>query len=179
MGRFCVRYWRGMLPLSPPGGVNLVDVRDAAHGHLLAAEHGQAGRRYILGGENRTFAEFMAVLAEVVGFRPRVTPVLPYWGLTALAGCSEFRSWLTRRHPYPSIQHARLNRYCWFYRSDRAVEELGYTIRPLAESLADTFDWFSSRKPLTTRGAGRWWMLDGRSTVSAAARRSFLDDWLM
>ena len=158
MGRFCVRYWRGMLPIAPPGGLNLVDVRDVARGHLLAAEHGRSGRRYILGGENRTFTEFMAALADAVGFRPRATPVLPYWGMSALAGCGEFRSWLTRRHPYPSMQHARLNRYHWFYRSDRARPELGYTSRPLAESLADTFRWYSTRKTLKPRGAGRWWM---------------------
>lgn len=158
MGRFCVRYWRGMLPVSPPGGVNLVDVRDVARGHLLAAEHGRAGRRYILGGENRTFAEFMSALAEVVGFRPRATPVLSPWSMAALAGCSECRSFLTRRHPYPSLQHARLNRYYWFYRHGRAAAELGYSSRPLAESLADTYRWYSARKTLRPRAAARWWM---------------------
>jgi len=168
MGRFCIRYWRGMLPVSPPGGLNLVDVRDVARGHLLAAEHGRRGRRYILGGENRTFTEFMAALAEVVGFRPRATPVLPYWGISALAGCSEFRSWVTRRHPYPSLQHARLNRYFWFYRSDRAREELGYASRPLNESLADTLDWYSARKTLKPRGPGRWWMRPEPRTDRAA-----------
>src|SRR5205085_7315411 len=40
MGRLCVRFWKGRLLLAPPGGINLVDVRDAARGHLLAAEHG-------------------------------------------------------------------------------------------------------------------------------------------
>ena len=130
MGRFCVRYWRGMLPVSPPGGVNLVDVRDVARGHLLAAERGRAGQRYILGGENRTFAEFMAVLAEVVGFRPRATPVLPYWGIAALAGCGECPLVAHPAHPYPALQHARLNRYHWFYRSDRAASELGYDEPP-------------------------------------------------
>lgn len=168
MGRFCVRYWRGMLPVAPPGGLNLVDVRDVARGHLLAAERGRPGRRYILGGENRTFTEFMAGLAEVVGFRPRATPVLPYWGLSALAGCSEFRSRLTRRHPYPALQHARLNRYHWFYRSDRARDELGFSSRPLLESLADTFDWFSARKTLKPRGPGRWWMRPRPQTGRAA-----------
>ncbi len=158
MGRFCVRYWRGMLPVAPPGGVNLVDVRDVARGHLLAAERGQSGRRYILGGENLTFTAFMTALAEVVGFQPRATPILPYWGLTALAGCSEFRSFLTRRHPYPALQHARLNRYHWFYRSDRARQELGYTSRSVQKSLADTFQWFSTFKTLKPRGPSRWWM---------------------
>ncbi|GAC1475169.1 MAG: NAD-dependent epimerase/dehydratase family protein [Isosphaeraceae bacterium] len=158
MGRFCVRYWRGMVPFAPPGGLNLVDVRDVARGHLLAARHGRRGRRYILGGENRAFPEFMSRLADVAGLNPRATPLLPAWGLAALAGCGECRSWLTRRHPYPSLQHARLNRYFWFYRSDRAARELGYSPRPLVESLEDAFQWFAARKGLKPRGASRWWM---------------------
>lgn len=168
MGRFCVRYWRGQMPVAPPGGVNLVDVRDVALGHLLAAERGQAGRRYILGGSNLTFAEFMDALADAAGYRPRATPVLPYWGLAALAGCGEFRSALTRRHPYPSFQHAQLNRYHWFYRSDRAAAELGYQSRPLAATLEDTLRWYTSRKTLAPRGASRWWMRPRPWSVRAA-----------
>lgn len=158
MGRFCVRYWRGMIPFAPPGGFNLVDVRDVARGHLLAAQHGKSGRRYILGGENRTHAAFMAELAGVSGLNPRGTPVLPYWAFAALAGLGECRAWVTRRHPYPSLQHARLNRYHWFYRSTRAVEELGYVSRPVSVSLADSFDWHAARKLIRPQGAGRWWM---------------------
>src|SRR5262245_23531307 len=45
MGRLCTRFWRGRLPVTLPGGLNLVDVRDVARGHLLAAERGAAGRR--------------------------------------------------------------------------------------------------------------------------------------
>jgi dihydroflavonol-4-reductase len=158
MGRFCVRYWRGMIPVAPPGGVNLVDVRDAARGHLLAAERGQSGRRYILGGEDHTFAGFMGILAEVAGMRPRAIPVLPWWGYAALASAGECRAMVTRRHPYPAMQHARLNRYYWFYRSDRAADELGYTVRPVRDALADAFAWFSGFKTLRPTGAGRWWM---------------------
>ena len=157
MGRFCVRYWRGMLPFSPPGGVNLVDVRDVARGHLLAAERGRPGRRYILGGENRTFIEFMAALAEVVGFRPGPRRSSPT-GASPPSPVAVRPVMVSRRHPYPALQHARLNRYHWFYRSDRACAELGYTSRPLGESLADTFRWYSSRKTLKPRGPGRWWM---------------------
>ncbi len=163
MGRFATRYWRGMIPVAPPGGVNLVDVRDVARGHLLAAEHGRAGRRYILGGENKSFAGFMTELAAVANLRPRATPILPWWGLAALAGCSECRAFVTRRHPYPSLQHARLNRYFWFYHSTRAAEELGYEARPLAQSLDDTFRWFSARKRIRPQGAGRWWMRSERA----------------
>jgi dihydroflavonol-4-reductase len=158
MGRFCARYWRGQIPLAPPGGFNLVDVRDVAIGHMLAAERGRSGRRYILGGENRTFPEFMRLLAQAGGMRPRSIPVVPMWTLFALAAGAEARSLLTHKHPYPSLQHSRLNRYYWFYRSDRAARELGFAPRPLAETLLDTYRWYSAERDLTVRGLSRWWM---------------------
>ena len=161
MGRFCTRYWRGLIPIAPPGGLNLVDVRDIATGHLLAAEHGRSGRRYILGGENRTYPEFMDLLARAGGLNPRAIPAVPHWVLMALAGTSECRALLTREQPYPSLQHARLNRYHWYYRSDRAARELGYRSRPLAESLAETYRWYLARRTLRVRGPARWWMRPG------------------
>jgi dihydroflavonol-4-reductase len=111
MGKLCHRFWRGRAPLAPPGGLNLVDVRDVAIGHLLAAEEGQRGRRYILGGENLTYSEFLRQMADVAGMRPRLLPRIPqslFW-LGALLG--ELRGRLRGKEPYPSLSHARLNRY--------------------------------------------------------------------
>jgi dihydroflavonol-4-reductase len=158
MGRFCVRFWKGRIPIAPPGGYNLVDVRDVARGHLLAAQFGQPGRRYILGGFNHTFREFMARLAEAAGMSPRAIPGVPWWTLGAAAGLAECRAWLVGREPYPALQHVRLNRYYWFCRSDRAAAELGYRCRPLAESLADTYRWHASHGAVRLRGINRWWM---------------------
>src|SRR5207249_554940 len=98
-------------------------------------EHGEPGRRYILGGANCLFRDFMALLAAVAGIHPRALPCLPYWTLSTLAGLSECRSWLTRSEPYPSFQHVRLNRFYWFCRSDRAMRELGYCPLPLTVTL--------------------------------------------
>jgi dihydroflavonol-4-reductase len=168
MGRFCKRFWKGRIPVAPPGGFNLSDVRDVARGHLLAAEHGQAGRRYILGGENRTFPEFMALLAEVASLSPRGLPRIPCWTLSALAALSEVRSKLTEKEPYPSFQHVRLNRFYWFYRSDRAALELGYRTRPLIETLADTYQWHTAQDVLTVEGLNRWWMRPRHATLPAS-----------
>ncbi len=159
MGRFCrSRFWRGQLPLALQEDLNLVDVRDVALGHLLAAERGVAGRRYILGGENRTFPDFMATLAAAAGLRPRAIPRVPWWCLAAAATLAEGRSRVTRRAPYPSLQLARMNRYYWFYQSDRAARELGFQPRPLAQSLDETHRWCGSVSRLTVRGFSRWWM---------------------
>src|SRR5262249_14440377 len=88
IGKLCHRFARGQPPAAPPGGLNLVDVRDVAIGHLLAAERGTRGRRYILGCENLTYGDFMRTMADVAGMRPRWLPTIPrpaFW-LAAVLG---------------------------------------------------------------------------------------------
>ena len=107
MGRLCLRFWRGHVPLIPPGALNFVDVRDAARGHLLAAERGRRGTRYILGGENRTMREFAECLAEVGGMESLRRYSLPPVLQMALACLAECRAALVHREPYPSLQYAQ------------------------------------------------------------------------
>jgi dihydroflavonol-4-reductase len=158
MGRFCSRFWRGRVPLTPPGGFNLVDVRDVARGHLLAAEHGVPGHRYILGGENHTLRDFLRLLSETAGVRPRGLPRVPAWLLALWARLSTCRSWFTGTEPYPGIQHVRLNRYYWYASSERARQELGYHARPLRDSLRDAYAWYLANGEGPVRGLRHWWM---------------------
>lgn len=155
MGRFCSRFWRGHVPLIPPGGLNFVDVRDVARGHLLAAERGRRGTRYILGGENRTMRDFTACLAEVGGMAPRRRVSLPPLVQTGLAYLAECRAALVRREPYPSRQYARLSRYRWYYSSQRAHTELGYCARPMRDSLADAHRWLCAQGRLRTQAPSK------------------------
>jgi dihydroflavonol-4-reductase len=156
MGKLCHRFWRGRAPLAPPGGLNLVDVRDVAIGHLLAAERGVAGRRYILGGENLTYPAFFGQMADVAGFRPRCLPSIPRSIFRMGALYNELRGRLRGKEPYPSLAHARLNRYYWFFSSDRARSELGFAPRPVRESLADAYSWYAKREGYHIRGFNRW-----------------------
>jgi dihydroflavonol-4-reductase len=159
MGRYCVRAWKGRMILAAPGGYNFVDVRDVATGHLLAAERGRRGRRYILGGENVRMPEFLRRLAGVAALRPRALPVLPVAGLWLAAVIAEGRArCMSGREPYPAFQHVRMNRYDWFCTSERAERELGYRARPLEETLRDTHLWFAERGRIALRGFSRWWM---------------------
>jgi dihydroflavonol-4-reductase len=156
MGALCHRFWRGRAPVAPPGGLNLVDVRDVAIGHLLAAERGERSRRYILGGENHEYTSFFQVMAEVAGFRPRWIPRLPRSTFATAAVYNEIRGRLRGKEPYPSLAHVRMSRYFWFVSSDRARRELGYDPRPVRESLADAHSWFSADYQFRVRGFNRW-----------------------
>jgi dihydroflavonol-4-reductase len=158
MGRFCVRYWKGRIPIVPPGGLNLVDVRDVAMAHLMAAEHGRAGRRYLLGGEDHSFPEIFDLLAGVAGYRPRWSPRVSSGWMQALAVVTETRARWTGREPYPSMGHVRLNQLHWYCRSDRARSELGFVPRPVIDSLRDAFAWHGARTPLQLSRFSRWWM---------------------
>jgi dihydroflavonol-4-reductase len=170
MGRFCVRFWKGRLPVAQPGGMNLVDVRDVATGHLLAAERGQPGRRYLLGGEDHTMASFMRVLAAVAGYRPRGFPTAPRLMVGTVAVLAELRALYTRKEPYPSFDHVRLSRYCWYGSSQRAASELGYRARSLNESLRDAYVWHHASNPIHPRGINRWWVRATGVRRAAATR---------
>ncbi len=161
MGRLCARFWRARMLVATPGGFSLADVRDVAAGHLLAAQHGVSGRRYILAGDNHTMHELLTMLADVAHYAPRALPLLPAWSQTLLAGLSETRARLSGREPYPSFAHVRLNSYSWYANSDRAAAELGYRRRPLAESLRDTYEWFRANAAIKLTSLSRWWLRPG------------------
>lgn len=158
MGKFCERVWKGKMALAAPGGYNLVDVRDVARGHLLAAERGQTGRRYILGGANCWMSAFMRQLLTAAGMKPRALPRLPISALWLAAWFAERRSLKTQREPYPSYQHVQLNRLAWFASSDRARIELGYEPRPLNESIDDMYEWYRRDHSVRFRGLAKWWL---------------------
>jgi dihydroflavonol-4-reductase len=173
MGRLCTRFWKGRLPFAPPGGFNLVDVRDAAAGHLRAAQLGRAGRRYILGGENHSFRALLALLAEAAQCAPRAVPRLPLWSYALMACCAEGVARWRRKEPHLSFSHVRVNRYCWFACSDRARRELGYVTRPVLESLRDAYAWHREHSNVTAHGLLGWWLRPERmqATVRASAEQ--------
>ena len=105
------------------GGLNLVDVRDVARGHVLALERGRAGERYLLGGVDFTLAEVFALVARAAGRRPPRLR-LPYAVAQAMALVG-----LANRN---EVALARLP--AWFS-SAKAARELGYAAGPIEEAV--------------------------------------------
>jgi dihydroflavonol-4-reductase len=123
-----------------PVGFGCLDVRDFAAGALLAAERGRAGERYLLSGENITATELVERAAALVGVRPaRFTPptFLLHAGVAALELICKLRG-----KPAPITRDVLqiIGRYAW-YDTSKARTQLGWTTRPLQQTLVDTIAW--------------------------------------
>jgi dihydroflavonol-4-reductase len=140
---------RGAMPAFVDTGLNLVDVRDVAAGHLLALERGVSGRRYILGAENLSLAEILRLAARLGGRRPPLRR-LPHRLAIGISAADEvLEGWLLGREPRAPLDGALMARKSMFVTADRAVRELGLPQSPVREALADAVDWFLGRPPRT------------------------------
>jgi dihydroflavonol-4-reductase len=144
-GTLCRRFWRGRIPLHFGGGNNFVDVRDVAAGHLLAAQHGRSGQRYVLGGSNRSYTALFADLARVAG-RPIFRLRMP----NALAGVvASINQRLDHGRPtrsYLTLGQARLMQLFFYFNCGKAQRELGYQPRSFDQTVADTYAFWMGRK---------------------------------
>ncbi len=122
-----------------PGGCNVVDVRDAARGHLLLLQHGEDGQRYLLGGQDLTWRMLHTVVADLAGL-PGPYAEVPAPVAWAASAAAEGWAKLIGGSPLSTREEAMtVGRYYW-YSSARAAS-LGYTPRPAREALAASLAW--------------------------------------
>ena len=142
-GKVIVDYLKGAMPAYLDTGLNWVHVRDVAEGHILAAEKGRVGERYILGHAegNLTMAEAFALLEKITSVpAPRMR--VPYAVAWMAAMVDEGISQLTRRPPKAPLAGVRMARYKMFFDPAKAITKLGLPQTPPAEALADAVAWF-------------------------------------
>ena len=143
-GSMIQHYINGHMKVYVEMAQNVVDVRDVATGHVLALEKGPAGERYVLGGDNLSMRELLAILAELTGIpAPRIALPLP---LLQVVG--QVMEWIadtiTHREPAATREaalHARDSRYVSI---EKARRELGYAPRPARTVLADAVRFFAT-----------------------------------
>jgi dihydroflavonol-4-reductase len=140
-GRMIVEAASGRMPAFVDTGLNLVHVDDVAAGHLLAAEKGRVGERYILGGENLPLAAILAEVAALSGRRPPRLR-LPIAPLMPLAFVAETIARATGKEPFVTRDGLRMARKKMYFSSAKAAAELGYAPRPVRQGLADAVVWF-------------------------------------
>ena len=140
-GKIILDFLKGDMPAYVDTGLNFVDVQDTAEGHLLAAERGRPGERYILGSENLTLQQVLERLAAVAGGeapRWRIPHAVAYAAGVASTGWAN----LTGHEPRVPLDAVKMSRTKVFVSLDKAKRELGFNPEPVDGALRRAVDWF-------------------------------------
>lgn len=150
-GQLIVDVVRGKVPGLTRGKNNFVDARDVARGMILVAERGRTGERYILGGENMTYAEVTQRIARVAGVGAP-TWYVPRAIAAPIGWVGDLREALGGGPLITSVTLAFA--YCpdFVFSSDKARRELGYTTGPVDDAIRDAVGWFRERGVLSRPG---------------------------
>jgi len=141
-GQMIVDFLRGKMWAYLDTGLNLVDVGDVAAGHLLAAERGRIGERYILGGRDLTLREIFEILGRIAGMRPPRLKI-PAAAVLPLARLSEWiADHCTGRPPVVAVDAVRMARKRMFFDPGKAVRDLGMPQSSVEDALAGAVSWF-------------------------------------
>ena len=142
-GRIVVDFLKKKFPAYVDTGLNMVDVRECARGHVAALEKGRSGERYILGGENLTLKQILDKLAAITGLpSPRVR--LPY-AVALASGVVDtvVTGVVLRREPRVTLDAVRMGRKKMFVSSAKAERELGWKAVPVDAALRRAVQWFN------------------------------------
>jgi dihydroflavonol-4-reductase len=140
-GEILVRFCTGRMPAYVDTGLNLVDVRDVAAGHIAAYERGRTGERYILGNENMTLRGLLDRLAALTG-RPAPTLRLPALVPLAYAAIGEFVLEPLGMRPDVPFEGVRMSKQRMYYDVSKATAILGHSPAPVTRALTDAVTWF-------------------------------------
>lgn len=140
-GKIILDFLRNKLPAFVDTGLNLIDARDTAIGHLLAAEHGRPGERYILGSENLTLEQILNRLALIAN-RPAPTMKVPYALAYATGVITTTWANVTGREPIAPLEGVRMARKTMFVTHAKAARELGFSPVPADAALQRAVEWF-------------------------------------
>ena len=140
-GRVGLDFLRGTMPGYMETGLNVIDVDDCARGHILAAQKGKPGERYILAHENLPILTIFQTLAELTGLKAPGFKV-PKWVALATGFGSELKSKFTGKPPVVPLAGVRMAMQPMWYDNTKAVTELGLPTRPIKETLRRAAAWF-------------------------------------
>lgn len=143
-GKILVDFLNKRIPAYIDTGLNLVHVRDVAKGHVLAAQKGRVGERYILGHQNMTLKELLEELSRITGLpAPRIR--IPYRMALTAGYLSNFVSdHLTHRPPRVPLEAVKMARKKMFFSPAKAIQELGLPQSPIREALKEAIQWFQA-----------------------------------
>ncbi len=140
-GRMIVDFLAGRMPAYLDTGLNIVSAAECARGHILAAEKGVVGEKYILGSENLKLAQIFAMLAEISGTKaPRWR--LPYGPVLFAARINAVLAAITGREPLIPLAGVQMAKKQMFFSSKKAKIALGFATSPVCHALELAAQWF-------------------------------------
>lgn len=140
-GQIVLDFLKGDMPAFIDTGLNLVDARDVALGHVQACERGRAGERYILGAENLTLEQILGKLAAITG-QPAPALRLPYAVAYAAGVVTTAWARVSGKPPRVPLDAVRMARKKMFVSHAKAARDLGYDPGPPRQALARAVEWF-------------------------------------
>ena len=149
-GKIILDFLNGKMPAYVDTGLNVVPVEDVAQGHILAAERGRPGERYILGGRNMTLKEILEALAHLTG-RPAPRVRLPHAVAFAAACADHVFSRALGREPQIPLDGVRMARHKMFVSTSKAAHELGFQAGSPEAALERAVHWYEENGYVTRR----------------------------
>jgi dihydroflavonol-4-reductase len=141
-GSFIVNALRGELPGYLDSGFCAIDVDNVAEGHVLAAERGRVGERYILGDHNITFKEFFTEVARVAGIAPPRLRIPPWLGIGLGWAMEQWANRVSHQRPAGTYKAAKITGRTLYFDCGKARRELGLPSTALADTLSRAVRWF-------------------------------------
>ncbi|HTA58942.1 MAG TPA: hopanoid-associated sugar epimerase [Candidatus Baltobacteraceae bacterium] len=151
-GKIILDFLNGKMPGYVETGLNFVGVEDCAAGHLLAAEKGKVGQRYLLGAENLTLKGLLDLLAQITGLRAPGMKI-PHGMALGVAYVDTVFSRLMGKEPQIPVEGVKIARHKMFVDASRAQRELGFQPGPVVAALERAVRWYRANGYVTARRA--------------------------
>ena len=142
-GKIILDFLNGKMPGYVETGLNFVGVEECAAGHLLVAEKGKVGERYLLGGENLTLKAMLDTLAKITGLRAPMLKI-PHGFALGVAYANTAFSRLLGREPGIPVEGVKIARHMMFVDCSRAKRELGFQAGPVVAALERAVRWYEA-----------------------------------
>ena len=148
-GKIILDFMNREMPAYLDTGLNLIDVKDCARGHILAEQKGVPGERYILGNQNMSLLDILVTLEKITGLKaPRIK--IPFWvALSAGWACEMVSNHLTGKPPAVPLAGVKMAKYFMYFDSSKAIQKLGLAQNPVENALRQSVDWFKDNNYLT------------------------------
>ena len=148
-GKIILDFLNREMPAYLDTGLNLIDVKDCARGHILAEKKGISGERYILGNQDLSLFDILVMLETITGLKaPSIK--MPFWvALSAGWICEMVSNHITGKPPAVPLAGVKMAKYFMYFDSSKAVRKLGLPQNPVENALRQSVDWFKKNNYVT------------------------------